>query len=145
MSSSTFSACLTPDPRLRRVIARSAVLFALIGVVLLWQLPYPGWVLWLATIGWLGSFARQLLRLRRGWSHCTAIRVLPGPVFEVRDTAGEWCVSELKSGSFLFARVAWLRLELADRDPLVELLLPAGRRCNNWRRLQVIWRHIGAS
>lgn len=144
MSSSTYSACLTPDLRLRRLVVRSSILFAMLGVVLLWRLPYPSWQLVPAVGGWLCLFHWQLSRMRRGWAHCDVIRVLPGPLFEVQDRSGIWRATTLESGSFVIGRVAWLRLSIDEGDEIAELLLRSSRRCNNWRRLQVIWRHIGA-
>ena len=145
MSSSTYSVCLTPDPRLRRLIDRSGIAFALFGVILIWQLPQPLWMLLSGTVAWLAMYAWQIRRLRYGWRACRAIRALPGPTFEVQNRNGDWLPAELKSGSFVIGFVAWLRLSTNDSEEIVELLLRSRRRCNNWRRLQVIWRHIGAT
>ena len=145
MSSSTYSACLIPDSRLRRVVYRSGIGFSALGIALIWYLPQAHETLLLATLVWIVLHTWQLRRLRLGWRNCRAIRVLPGPAFEVESRKGDWLPAEIKSGSFVIGRVAWLRLTTDEAAEIAELLLRSPRRCNNWRRLQVIWRHIGAT
>ena len=144
MSSNEYSACLTPDPRLRRIVLRTGHLFAALGVALILQLPAEPF--WLATgaMVWAGSVFRQNQKLRRAWQEYSQICVYPDGRVELIDVTGERADARLEDGSILIRRCAWLRLSTAGRGCFAELLQGDSRRCNNWRRLQVIWRHVGA-
>lgn len=141
MSSSTFSSYLRPDPWLRLLIDISGrVLVAgAIGVSLTLSL-HPGLRLGCALscllLGW-----RDLCRLQRGFHACEAIQLLNDGSARIYGN-GAWTDARLESGSVVLSRVAWLRLKTADGVAVSELLSGDPRRSGDWRRLQVIWRHI---
>ncbi len=142
LSSAGFSVFLKPDPVLRRLVFASGLIFGVAGAVLLVRLPLDLWLRGIACSGWVACCARQHLRLRRGYRDIAEIRVGANG-FETRDRSGEWHPARLLPGSFVLRRVAWLRLERPGRACHVELLRGGAAGCNDWRRLQVIWRHVG--
>ena len=132
MSSNTYSACLTPDPWLRLVVLISGRLLIAASLVLVLTLP-------LAAVGRF-----ELQRLRRGQRYCQAIRIFSDGGVEILDPAGDWVPGRLLSGSLVLQTIGWLRLTTDDGMSLVETVRGDARECEQWRRLQVIWRHIGA-
>ena len=145
MSSSRYSVCLTPDPTLRGLVSTSAILILLAGWFIIANLSALIMYRCCGAVAWFFLIAWQLSRARRGWERVEAIRVSQGPLVEVCDESGDWAGAELLDGSLVGARMAWLRFRLADRTVCVEPFRAASERCNKWRRLQVIWRHVGAN
>ena len=58
---------------------------------------------------------------------------------------GIWERLELLPGSVVTSGWAWLRLGEAGGPDYAELLRGDMRQSHDWRRFQVIWRHIGAA
>jgi hypothetical protein len=56
----------------------------------------------------------------------------------------EWVSGELLSGSIVHRRFAWIRVRSNCGLLITEFLRGDARASPEWRRLQVIWRHIGA-
>lgn len=144
MSSSTYSSCLKPDPWLRLFVDVSAQLLTAAGIAVsltmsLDALPRLG--LALACLA-LGRF--ELQRLRRGQKACTEIRLMDDGSASILDGLDTWVTASLESGSIVLNELAWLRFRTSDGVMVTELLAGDARRCPDWRRLQVIWRHIGA-
>ena len=62
-------------------------------------------------------------------------------VFDQRDCCS---LATMDSGSMVLRRIAWLRFSTDAGRRHVELIRRKSARSNDWRRLQVIWRHLGA-
>ena len=62
-----------------------------------------------------------------------------------RVVGGEWRTASLLSGSLVLPGVAWLRISVGTGPAYGELLTGNPRKNEDWRRLLVIWRHIGAT
>jgi hypothetical protein len=142
LSSSTYSSYLRPDPWLRLLVEVSGrVLVAgAIGVSLTMTLPPVlrlGFALTCLVLG-----RAELARLERGFRACDAIQLLHDGSARILGN-GAWSDARLESGSLVLHRLAWLRLRTADGARVTELLRGEARLCGDWRRLQVIWRHIG--
>jgi len=60
------------------------------------------------------------------------------------DADGNWHPARLLPGSMLLRRVGWIRWDDGCGRQYAELLRGRSRESDDWRRLQVIWRHIGA-
>ena len=145
MSSNEYSACLTTSRRLRLIVLRSGHLFAVVGAGLISQLPAgKGW-LWAGSAAWAASVFWRNRHLRAAWAKYTTIFVYPDGCIELVNEDGDRREARLEDGSLLLSRVGWLRLSTAEDGYFTEPITGVSRRCNNWRRLQVIWRHIGAS
>jgi len=115
-----------------------------VGLVLILTLP----VTWLgravAACVWLLVNARQMRRLSNGHKQCQRIRIGHTGEVEVTTTDGCCLPATLVSGSVVLSRAAWIRLESDDGRRFAELLYARRPQNEQWRRLQVIWRHLGA-
>ena len=145
MSSNSYWSCLTPDPDLRLVVDVAAQLLIAAGIAIVLTmsigvLPRFGAVL--ACLG-LGQF--ELRRLRRGFRSCREIRLANDGGALLLDEDGNWVAASLRPGSLVLPRLAWLRLRTAHGVLVTELIGAHSRAGQDWRRLQVIWRHIGSS
>lgn len=144
MSSNAYSASLTPDPWLRIVVLTSARLLIAAGLVLILTMNLGTGVRSVASLVWLGLGYCELRRALRGFDDCIALRIRPGGEIELQNRDGEWLPGELQSGSIVLQRFAWLRVRRSSGALHIELLRGDARSCRDWRRLQVIWRHVGA-
>ena len=144
MSSNSYSASLTPDPWLRIVVSISGRLLIAAGLALILILPIDvaerlaGSLAW-AAIGWF-----EIRRLESGNEACRAIRVDSSGEFTILDNAGDPVPARLLTGSVLLRKLGWIRLESQNGQIFLELIRGDARQSQDWRRLQVIWRHIGA-
>ncbi len=98
-----------------------------------------GCVLWLIFSG------RELLIIVRAYQRINRIRIDCSGHVGLRNSSGEWQAARLATGSVVLDRFAWLRIEACDGRRSVELLRGITRKNEEWRRLQVIWRHLGAA
>ncbi len=103
---------------------------------IVWRLP--------AVALWLASNMRELVVLRRGQSCVDRLRLWQGGSARLRGPDGCWFPATLVPGSIVLRRIAWLRFEAEDGRKFAELLRCKGVQNESWRRLQVIWRHLGA-
>ena len=145
MSSTAYSTCLTPDPWLRiTVISTGRVLIA-IGLVLLLTLDIAVWLRAATCAVWAYLGATEIQRLERRFADLIAIRLSSAGEIAVLTRDEEWRPCDLQTGSIVLQKLAWLRLQTSNGEIFVELLRGNARQSVEWRRLQVIWRHIGAS
>ena len=145
MSSSLYSTCLTPDPWLRIAVLTSGRLLVAAGLVLILTLDLDAEIRATSCLVWVVAARHELLQIERGFESLTAIRLSSGGAIAVRNDDQEWLPVTLRTGSIVLRNFAWLRLQAANGDNFVELLRGNARQNQDWRRLQVIWRHIGAS
>lgn len=145
MSLPEYSACLRPDPGLRRIVVAGALLLIGGGCGAVAVLPLsPGSRAVLALI-WICSGSVELVYTLLGFRRCLSMRIHAGGATTVYDRDTGIRVAELAPGSLVTARFAWLRLRAADGTRYTEPVSGSCRQSEEWRRLQVIWRHIGAS
>ena len=144
MSSNAYFAELRPDPALRRFVQWSAVGAALVGVAVIAGLEAPLALRLCAAAAWPVLVGAQLRTLRRGWSACLALRVHADGAVKVLGPDGEWSPGQLEPDGVLLRRWGWIRLRTRTGRPFAEPLRGACRASREWRRLQVVWRHIGA-
>jgi hypothetical protein len=144
VSSHTYSTELQPDPRLRRIVLVYGIIATAIGLVLLTTLPIT--LLWraLANVAWLLVNVRQLLVIAKGYKCCQRIRIEHDGSVTLQAADGCWFPATLIPGSVVLPKVAWLRFRAEDGQQFAELICEKSTRNKDWRRLQVIWRHIGA-
>lgn len=144
MSSNTYSTCLTPDPWLRIFVLTTGRVLGAAGLVILLTLDLEVAVRALGCLAWFALGQSELARVERGFASCSAIRLSSEGEIAVLNDDQEWRSGILETGSLVLRNFAWLRLRTADGDLIVELLRGDIRQSQEWRRLQVIWRHIGA-
>lgn len=143
MPSNAYFAELRPDPQLRRIVQWSAAAVALAGVAVIAGLEAPlalrlgGGALWLVIV------AAQLRELRRGWARCRALRVHADGRVTVLGRDGRWSPGTLEPDGVLLRRWGWIRLSASPGRPFAEPLRGSCRESREWRRLQVVWRHVG--
>lgn len=145
MSSSKYAAELHPDALLRRWVLLSGASLAAFGVALIVTLPLHPAVSFGGSVGWLLLCARELATAGRGFSHCRRLRVSAGGELLMLDPDGEWQRARFLSGSVVLRRVGWILFETSEGRRFAELLRGRCRESDDWRRLQVIWRHIGGT
>ena len=115
------------------------------GIVLILILPLPpalraaGGLVWAIWAYW------EISRLERGFGQCFEIRVHASGDVEIADDNGDWAPASLLPGSLVLRKLGWLRLQTTDGRTMVEPVRGDTSRGQDWRRLQVIWRHIGAA
>jgi len=64
--------------------------------------------------------------------------------FAVLKNSEYWVPASLMTGSVLLRKLGWVRLKDESGRVFVELVRGDARLSHDWRRFQVIWRHIGA-
>ncbi|MCH8059175.1 MAG: hypothetical protein IIA11_01820 [Proteobacteria bacterium] len=117
----------------------------ILGLVTILTMPagvmmqLPGCVLWLLISG------RELVAIASGYQRIRRIRLYSNGEVELGNYNGDWQSARLANGSVVLDGFAWLRIEASDGRKFVELLRGTSRKNEEWRRLQVIWRHLGAA
>ena len=145
MSSNAYFAELRPDPALRRLVLWSGAALGAAGLVACLYLPLPIPVRVLAGLAWAASSVHELARLRRAWRDCTALRVSADGSAAVCGADGGWRPAALPGGGIVLRRAAWIRLRTGAGPVWAEPLRGGCRKSPDWRRLQVVWRHVGAT
>lgn len=126
------------------MLATGAVLF-LAGLALVPVVAVPAALKGVLAMAWAGLCGREYRGLRRGYASGGILRIAAGGQLERRRRDGTWEPARLCAGSVVLPRVAWLRIEPRDGPPYAELVRANSHGSEDWRRLQVIWRHIGAA
>jgi hypothetical protein len=129
---------------LRRAVLGSGIAAAIIAAWLVLELPFErSWRI-TGLLLWLFIAAREWLLISRGHKQCDNIRIEHDGTIQLRSGNGCCSMATLCAGSIVLARFAWLRFETNDGRRCVELLRAKSTQNEDWRRLQVIWRHLGA-
>jgi len=143
VSSSTYSAELYPEVALRRTVLLVGMGLHAVGVALILTTPLHPAAKILGSSGWLLLALWEFLRLRRGFARCCRLRVTVDGGLLLLDPDGSWQAARLLRGSVVLRRVAWIRCRTERGQHCAELARGNCRESEDWRRLQVIWRHIG--
>jgi hypothetical protein len=104
-----------------------------------WAYKLPGMAAW----GILG--ARDLWLIASGYKRCERIRVHHDGSVQVWGADGRCTPAALTAGSIVTSGLAWLRLGRSGGGQYRLLLRRKAAENKDWRRLQVIWRHLGAA
>ena len=145
MSSSAFSAEFIADLRLRGAVLLSGAMLAALGLLVIMLLPVHLALRVTGAAAWAVASGIELAGLRRAYSLYVGLRIGHDGVVQVQKRGGDWQPARLLPGSLLLRRAAWIRVQSEHGEVFAELLRGACRRSANWRRLHVIWRHIGAA
>jgi hypothetical protein len=143
--STAYFAEFRPDPPLRRLVFRSGAGLGACGLVAIASLPWSPLVLTALAAVWLGWSGWELLRLHRAWADCQGFRISADGEASVLGADGRWCPATVLDGSVLLRRCGWVRLQTGSGPAFAEPLRGSCRESRDWRRLQVIWRHVGAA
>lgn len=144
MSSREFAAVIKPEPLLRRVTLLAGCAALLIGAVLLGHLPIAPWIRLVLVMLWLPASVCEIAALSRAMAGVSGIRLRPDGTTVV-DRRGRETPARIMSGSIVLRRFAWLRLRLSSGRVSGELLRRESVTAEQWRHLQILWRHAPES
>jgi hypothetical protein len=144
VSSNRYSSTLKPDPWLRILVLTSGRLLIAAGLVIILILDIAADLRALAGALWIVAGRYELRVLQRRFDALIAIRLFSDGSVAVLNEHEEWQPGQCQSGCIVLRKLVWLRLRTADGTRFTELLCGDVRRSHDWRRLQVIWRHVGA-
>jgi len=117
---------------------------ACIGFAMILLLPIERPWRVLAAIAWLATCTHDLIVIRKGHRQCRRIRIQQDGGVQLLSPDGCWFPATILSGSIVLRGVAWLRFEADNGQRFAELICRKRPQLEAWRRLQVIWRHLGA-
>ena len=144
MSSIKYSAELAPDPVLRRLVLISGALATVVGIVILAGLSLPWYWRVFGGLAWAFFSGRDLLHIASGHKGCEKLRLDNEGNVRLFSADGCCTAATIDGGSVVLPGLAWLRLRTDSGRRQAELLRRKTAGSNEWRRLQVIWRHLGA-
>ena len=145
MSSSAFLTELEPVPWLRWLVLISGSVMLLLGLLIIYLMAVNPAVRFMTASAWLPIGLLELRRIAHGYRNCERLRIFADGSAAIADATGTWCKASLRPGSVVLDRVAWLRIDAGQGRRFAELLVGNSRKNNAWRRLQVIWRHLGTA
>ena len=145
MPSNAYYAEFRPDPLLRQLVFWSGIGLGACGLVAIASLPWSPVLLAVLATAWLGRTGWELLHLHRAWQNCRGLRIAADGHALILGADGRWRRSSLLDGGILLRRWGWLRLRTESGAVFSEPLRGRCRKSRDWRRLQVIWRHVGAA
>ena len=144
MPSTAYSAELRPEPFLRCFVLCTGAVLGVLGVIAAVTLPWPlAWCVAVAAV-WAGAVARELICLRRAWQDCRGFRIRADGSAAALGRDGQWRSVTVLADGVLLRRWGWIRLKTASGRVFAEPVRGSCREGRDWRRLQVIWRHVGA-
>ena len=145
LSSNTYSSEIDPDPRLRRLVLATGWIAMLLGVVTILSLPVAGFLRAASTFVWCAIVGAELGFISSTHKRFTRLRISSEGECDLRNKEGEWVAAKIAGGCVVLAQMAWLRLQLPSGRCHLELVSGDVCESEQWRRLQVIWRHLGAA
>lgn len=141
MSSARYVVELQPDPLLRGAVLLTTLLAGALGVLVLGGLPIDPVVRVLAILAWVTRLAWNISKRHAAERQLLQIRLFADGTAALRRPDSSWTPAVLAAGSTVLARLAWLQFNQTAGRPHTELLCGNSRKSEDWRRLQVIWRH----
>ncbi len=144
VSSIGYSACLPANRALRLFVLLSGLCFTITGAVLILAMPLA-LLPRLAVAGvWLLASGYDIERQRRAYRQYSGLRLDCEGRVEIRNRQGEWLGARLLPGSLVLRRFGWIRIRDERGRVFAEPVCGQCRDSCDWRRLQVLWRHVGA-
>ena len=114
---------------------------SLVGGIVILDLPISVASRSVTVAGWFFWTAGELLTYWRVYGRWLAYSLSADG--EVRAFGRrENCTAKVMPGSIVLAEVAWLRLQAENGDKWGELVAGKHRESEEWRRFQVIFRHL---
>ncbi len=122
----------------------SGAALSLVGLGFVPLLPVSVGLKSLLAAMWLGLCSYEWHAMWRGYAESGDLRIAADGRVDRQCRDGTWQPARLCVGSVVLPRFAWLRIAPRGMQPFAELVSGEIRKNEDWRRLQVIWRHIGA-
>lgn len=129
---------------MRRALGVSAVLIYAVGTWTILILPVADHLQMLGVTVWTLLMAVDGCVHALSQRRCRGIRVYADGSACIQDAAGVWQQTVLSRDCIVLPTYAWLKLTTVDGTRYYELLRGSCRESEQWRRLQVIWRHMGS-
>jgi hypothetical protein len=135
---------LRADRSQRRLVIGSGAVFFVTGLVILAALPVA--VPWKCALA-LGFSALSLAELAifvRAYRECAWLTLHADGSVEIEAADGRRREARLLPGSVVLRQWAWLRMKSPAAPAWAEPLTPGAQDREQWRRFQVICRHLTA-
>ncbi len=130
---------------MRQIVVAAAWVAMLLGLITIISLPIDGWLRAAGISIWLMAMGAELTVISSAHKRFDRIRRHSDGRAELHDSDGHWQAATIGNGCVVLRKLAWLRLKPATGARYHELLRRNSRESEQWRRLQVIWRHLGAA
>jgi hypothetical protein len=114
------------------------------GVAAVAALPAQPELRLVGALLWAAMGGRDLWLVAARNMRFTSYRIDSQGIVQIRAADGCCITATLCSGSIVLRRAAWLRIRVGNARPHCELIRRDAAENKHWRRLQVIWRHLGA-
>lgn len=144
MSAIDYSSEIRPEQMLRRFVLASAALMAVIGAVIILFLPVFKLYRPLAALAWLLYMGAQICRTAREYRRSESYRIYADGSVTVNAPDGQQRMARFAAGSLVLSGLAWLRVCPIEGRTWGELVRASTPENQQWRRFQVICRHMGA-
>jgi len=144
LSLTPYSTELSPEPCLRRTVIATGLAASGIGLLLVAMLDIGALWRCLVSLAWICRSVRELWVIAGGYMRCKRIRIDSAGTVELLIGDVGWVPARLLAGSVVLDGIAWLRIESGNGRRYAELVRGDLHEDEAWRRLQVIWRHLGA-
>jgi len=129
---------------MRRLVLMCGWMAMVAGAAICLALPL-GWEWRLAaSCLWVLVNERELRVIAKGYKHYKGIRIDANGAAALLTPDGDWLPATLLPGSIVLPSLVWLRFKDHDGRHRAELIARECPENKGWRRLQVIWRHLGA-
>ena len=132
---------------MRRVLAAAALLAYLLGLVTICSLPIDARLAALAAAIWSLLLAAQWFLISSAHKRFHCLRIHYDGTAQLLGHRGEWQPATICKECIVLSNFAWLKLKAAQGGTYCELVRGDARgntrENEQWRHLQVIWRHLG--
>lgn len=128
---------------MRRALAASALLAYLLGLVTIFSLPIDNRLGALGAAVWSIQAGIQWHLISSAHKRFRGLRIHCDGAAELLDKDGEWHSAIICKECIVLSTFAWLKLKPAQGRTYFELVRGNSLKNKQWRRLQVIWRHLG--
>jgi len=115
----------------------------LLGATIILSLPVNAPLRTVGVFCWCLTAGVEMLQISILHKRYSRVRVFADGRVELRDSDGCWKPGSIGRGSVVLPKVAWLDLRLVGGGRYRALLRGDASESEQWRRLQVIGRHLG--
>ncbi len=142
MSSTAYVAVLATSKTLRRLVLSSGAILLVSGLACIASLPLDLAGRLVLVVVWVYVTGREIRVHRRAYMTFRYMSIDPHGNVSLYGHGGGATAANISAGSVLLQKLGWLRLRTLDGRCFGELMAGNCRKNKDWRRLQVIWRHL---
>ncbi len=144
MSSATFSSEIRPDPILRGIVLGSGLVFAILGAITIALMPLSLALRTPAIVAWMALAVFEWRLARNAYRNSRCYRLYADGSIDIITADGGRRAAVYAAGSVILPGAAWLKVRAVDGRSWGELIAGNTRESKDWRRFQVICRHVAA-